>query len=136
MSEVEGEVITSESTSDTDRRIRVYDRNGDFVITVPAGAKVTFGYFNPATPVEARQHGYSGDNNVARQTALRIYRTDKDQLACFLGVKGFRDLSIGLTRYTQKMTVVNRLMDDGEGSSEWGGSEVRELVARQEDDYL
>ena len=133
----EEEVITEESVSPEFRRIRVYDRNGDFVIDVPANAKITFGYFNPATPSEGvGQRGYAGSpDNVARQTALRIYRTDKDQLACFLGVKGFRDLSIGLTRYTQKVTVERHAMYDDE-HSHWAGNETRELVARQEDDYL
>ena len=31
------------------RTIRVYDRaRGDFLLEIPDGAKVTFGYFNPA----------------------------------------------------------------------------------------
>jgi hypothetical protein len=132
----EDETITEESTSPDARRIRVYDRGGDFIIDVPANAKITFGYFNPATPSEgAGQRGYGSPDNVARQTALRIYRTDKDQLACFIGVKGFRDLSIGLTRMTERVSVERRLVDDGE-STEWGGRQLRELVARQEDDYL
>ena len=130
-----GEEVLSESTSETDRRIRVYDRNGDFVITVPAGCKITFGYFNPAAPGEGRDGVRYGPDNVARQTALRIYRTDKDQLACFLVVKGFRDLSIGLTRFVQKVTVERRFMDDGEGQEEWMGNRARELVATTEDDF-
>jgi len=130
------ETITEESTSDNARKIRVYDNGGDFIIDVPAGARITFGYFNPASPREGPRDGYRmGEGNVARQTALRIYRTDKDQLACFLGVKGFRDMSIGITRLTQKVTVECRMTQDDE-AVEWYGSETRQLTARVEDDYL
>jgi len=122
------------------RRIRVYDAKGDFVIEVPSGAKITFGYFNPATPTESRERGYGGPDNVARQTALRIYKgattgPNGNQLACFIGVKGFRDMSIGLTRFTQKVTVERKVQRDDE-SSEWWGTEQRELVAKTEDEYL
>jgi len=133
------EVITDQNIG-TARKIRVYDSKGDFVIDVPHGAKVTFGYFNPASPTAgADRHGY-GQDNVARQTALRIYKgattgPQGNQLACFIGVKGFRDLSIGLTRFTQKVTVERRMHDDDE-SREWFGSEKRELVAKTEDEYL
>ena len=124
------------------RQIRVYDAKGDFVIDVPEGAKITFGYFNPATPNEgASQRGYGGPDNVARQTALRIYKgattgPQGNQLACFIGVKGFRDLSVGLTRFTEKVTVERRIMDDGEGGAEWAGTRTRELTAAPEDNYL
>jgi hypothetical protein len=132
----ENEVITEESTSPENRRIRVYNRDGDFIIDVPANAKITFGYFNPATPSEgAGQRGYGSPDNVARQTALRIYRTDKDQLACFIGVKGFRDMAIGITRLTQKVTVERRMTQDDE-AVEWYGTETRQLTARSEDEYL
>lgn len=129
------EVIIGESTSETARRIRVYDPKGDFVIEVPAKARITFGYFNPAVPGADSAGGPRyGQDNVARQTALRIYRTKDDQLACFLGVRGFRDESIGLTRFTRKVTVEQRMMDDGE-TMEWGGQRTRELVASTEDTY-
>jgi hypothetical protein len=132
------EVIVDDATVPDSRTIRVYDPKGDFVIVVPAGAKVTFGYFNPAAPrddVVPRGSGYASDN-VARQTALRIYQGNKEnQLACFIGVRGFRDESIQLTRFTRKVTVEQRLMRDGE-TEEWGGSTHRELMAAPEDDYL
>lgn len=132
----EEEVILDESTSDDERRIRVYDPKGDFIITVPAKARITFGYFNPATPsMGAAERGYGSVDNVARQTALRIYRTKDDQLACFIGVRGFRDLSISLTRYSQKVTVERKVQEDDE-YREWWGTEQRQLVAKTEDEYM
>jgi hypothetical protein len=126
---------TSEVSTE-DRQLRVYDSKGDFVITVPAGCRVTFGYFNPATPtMGAGERGYGGPDNVARQTALRIYKGKDNQVACFLGVKGFRDLSINLVRFTEKVTVERKVMDDGE-RQEWGGTSYRELTAKAEDNYL
>ena len=119
--------------STEDRQLRVYDSKGDFVITVPAGCRVTFGYFNPM-PSREQGERFGGQDNVARQTALRIYKGKDNQIACFLGVKGFRDMSINLTRYVQKVTVERRGMEDDE-RREWWGTEQRELVARTEDDY-
>lgn len=137
----EEEVILDESTSEDERRIRVYDPKGDFIIDVPAGAKVTFGYFNPASPREMHEQrgGYGpGPGNVARQTALRIYeRGEKgNQLACFIGVTGFRDHVIKLTRTRQRVVIERNLSDDGEGRVEFGGKDQRELVAVLEDDQF
>lgn len=136
----EEEVITDESVSEGQRRIRVYDPKGDFIIDVPAGAKVTFGYFNPASPREMHERGGGGygpgPGNVARQTALRIYeKAEKgNQLACFIGVTGFRDEAITLTRTRQRVVIERNLSDDGDGRIEFGGKEQRELVAVLEDD--
>ena len=140
----ENEVILDESTSDDERRIRVYDPKGDFIIDVPAGAKVTFGYFNPASPQAMHEKGgYGGGygpgpGNVARQTALRIYeKAEKgNQLACFIGVTGFRDHVIKLTRTKQRVVIERSLNDDGEGRNEFGGKDQRELVAVLEDDQF
>jgi hypothetical protein len=139
----EEEVIVDESTSEDERKIRVYDPKGDFIIDVPAGAKVTFGYFNPASPREMHERqgmgGYGpGPQNVARQTALRIYeRGEKgNQLACFIGVSGFRDHVIKLTRTRQRVVIERNLQDDGEGHVEFGGKDQRELVAVLEDDQF
>lgn len=98
------------------RTLRVYDRKGDFVIEVPDDAKVTFGYFNPAAPRD-QSRDYTHHDNVARQTALRIYegKTEKsNQLACFLGVTGFRDESLPLTRMQERVTIVRQMQDDPE----------------------
>lgn len=147
MTDDKDEVILDESTSDEIRKIRVYDPKGDFIIEVPAGAKVTFGYFNPASPRDMHERpggGYGGGGygpgpgNVARQTALRIYeRGEKsNQLACFIGVSGFRDEAIKLTRTKQRLVVQRNFEDDGEGQVMWDGREKRELVTVEEEDGI
>lgn len=133
------EVITDVSEGGR-RKIRVYDPKGDFVIEVPEGAKVTFGYFNPAAPREGGDRydrGFS-PGNVARQTALRIYeRGEKgNQLACFMGVTGFRDLGISITRLQQRVVVETNYEDDGDGRENWGGRRERQLLMRSEDEEL
>lgn len=132
-----GEVITDVSEGGQ-RRIRVYDPKGDFVIEVPEGAKVTFGYFNPAAPREGGEDRYDRNHNVAKQTALRIYeRGEKgNQLACFIGVKGFRDLTIGIKRLQQRVVVETQYEDDGDGRETWGGNRQRQLTVRSEDEGL
>lgn len=104
-----------------EREIRVYDPKGDFTIKVPEDAKVTFGYFNPTRNEGGafqQQRGYGGEpQNVARQTALRIYsgKTEKsNQLACFIGVTGFRDLSLELIKLQESVTIIRQVQDDPE----------------------
>lgn len=102
------------------RKIRVYDPNdGDFIIDIPDDSKVTFGYFNPTTPSRTgRQYDNYGPDNVARQTALRIYegKTEKsNQIACFIGVTGFRDESVTLTKMVEKITVTRAYTNNGNG---------------------
>lgn len=59
-----------------------------FKITIPADAKVTFGPFSP--PVKGE--GWNQEKAVG---TLRIYRGTKDNIiACFTGVREFRDLSM------------------------------------------
>jgi len=135
----EQEVVLDESTSEHERKIRVYDRKGDFIIVVPAGCKITFGYFNPAQPQFASRGGGAwddGNRNVAKQTALRIYEHGEkgNQLACFLGVAGFRDEGIKLTRLSQRVVIETNLNDDGEGNVEWGGKQQKQIVAAPEPD--
>jgi len=123
----EDEVVLGETVSEDARRIRVYGRGGDdFIVEVPAKAKVTFSYFNPAIAGD-RNVGY-GDGREMKTTALRIYEHgDKgNQLACFVGVLGFRDLRVKKTKLVQKVVVERRYSDDGEGNEEWGGN--RELT--------
>ena len=129
-----GEVVTDISEGGK-RKIRVYDpRNGDFVIEVPEGAKVTFGYFNPNAPREGGRDFGHDPGNVAKQTALRIYeRGEKgNQLACFIGVKGFRDLSIAITRLRQHVVVETNYEDDGETAT-FGGRREQRLIATPEE---
>jgi hypothetical protein len=134
---VEDEVVLGESSSDDVRRIRVYDGDGDFVIEVPAGAKVTFGYFNPAASgsFQPNMGGYGREPNVMKQTALRIYeRGEKgNQLACFIGVRGFRDEAVKKTSLVQRVVVERRYENDGEGGENWNGNSQRQIVAAPEE---
>ena len=136
----ENEVILGESTSDDERRIRVYDNHGDFIIEVPAGARVTFGYFNPAASgaFQPNMNNYGREPNVMKQTALRIYEAGEkgNQLACFIGVKGFRDERVRKTKLVQRVVVERRYSDDGEGNAEWDGKTQRELKVAPESDEV
>jgi hypothetical protein len=137
---VEDEEIIDVSTSDSERKVRVYDSKGDFVITVPAGATMTFGYFNPASPKFDSRGGGGWDDrpsNVAKATALRIYAgasSKSSQLACFVGVKGFRDESIKLTRLSQRVVIETGYSDDGDGNVEEHRKQQRQIVAAPEPD--
>jgi hypothetical protein len=138
-SEEQDEEVVTDVSEGGKRKIKVYDPRGDFIIEVPDGAKLTFGYFNPVSSNENRERFGGAGDNVARQTALRVYKgattgPSGNQLACFIGVRGFRDLSIGMTRMSRKITVEQNFMDDGE-EAVWGGKRRRELVAHQEDEY-
>ena len=103
------------------RRLRVYDNRGDFIIDIPADAKATFGYFNPASAASSPfRGGYDDGRGEMRRTALRIYGTggDKNQLAVFCGVKGFRDEGqVKLTRLREEITLTSTFTDDGEGAT-------------------
>jgi hypothetical protein len=73
------------------RELRVYDKQGGFLIEIPDDARVTFGYFNPGA---ATPHG-----GYQKMTALRIYaaestKTKESQIAVFLDVSGFRDTAL------------------------------------------
>ena len=139
----EDEVILSESVSDEARRIRVYQGSGDFIIEVPAKAKVTFGYFNPSIAGD-RQVGRdpwgagADGRNVIKTTALRIYEAGEksNQLACFLGISGFRDLRVKKTKLVQRVVVERRYADDGEGGEEWNGSRQAQLTVGDEDQEI
>jgi hypothetical protein len=81
------------------RKLRVYAKDGGFTLEIPDEARVTFGYFNPASSGKSwAGYGPGPGSDTARTTALRIYKKTgaktEDQIACFLGVNGFRDLSI------------------------------------------
>lgn len=137
------EVIVAESISEDERRLRVYDSRGDFVITIPAGAKVTFGYFNPAVAGSAPRGGFAGysdqtgaGSGTMKTTALRIYeKAEKgNQLACFMGVSGFRDQdAVKMTRLTQKVTIETNFEDDGEGIQDFRRKAAKALHPVDED---
>ncbi len=119
------------------RTIRVYDVNGDFTIEIPDDARITFGYFNPLTgQSDAKPNQYGGfgpGTQTIKSTALRIYTKKRGegeiQLACFMGVKGFRDSQIKLTRITNKITIEQTLSDDGDGNFEMDRKQTKQLVA-------
>jgi hypothetical protein len=96
--EVEGEVVLSESPGGepgSTRTIRVYDKaRGDFTLEIPSECSITFGYFNPASAgMQDNPNSYGRGAISMKATALRIYKgasAKSGQLACFLGVEGFR----------------------------------------------
>jgi hypothetical protein len=117
--------------------LRVYDDKGDFTIEIPADARVTFGYFNPVTGQTTKYQQSFGDGaQTMKTTALRIYTKEKGepetQLACFLGVKGFRADSIKLTRLRERIIVENFRDDDGEGNIAFTGKQRRQIEASPE----
>ena len=134
------EIIISETVVTSARQIRVYDPRGDFLIEVPAGARMTFGYFNPAAGGERHNYDLGGrGGNTMKTTCLRIYEdtTDKRQLAAFLGVSGFRDTTaVKLTRLRQRVTIESNFEDDGVGTTQSAEKVQRALAAAVEDDEL
>ena|SRR5690242_1670218 len=128
-------VVEGEIPADT-RRLRVYADSGDFIIDIPEGARATFGYFNPASA--GMSHDPYARNNGAmemRRTALRIYGKggEKNQLAVFCGVKGFRDEGqVKLTRINERVVLTTSYEDDGKGRIERGAVEDRKLIAERE----
>ena len=129
-------VVAGEDDEPGTRTIRVYDkRDGDFTVVIPMSASITFGYFNPAAPREQFQPGYDRGPSVAKQTALRIYadKSQKHQLACFLGVAGFRDTSLTITRLKQRVTIETNYENDGDQEN-FARRAQRALMPQIEDD--
>lgn len=121
------------------RKLRVYDNKGDFTIEVPTEARITFGYFNPVQAETSKYNQYNGPGvQTMRTTALRIYLKERGepetQLACFLGCNGFRDMSLGLNRLVNKVTVEQHYADNGEGAVDSSKRVRRQLVASTETD--
>lgn len=142
-----GEVITGVNEGGEPggtRKLRVYDKaNGDFVIEIPSEATVTFGYFNPAAAGGfSRQPSYDMGNGAGGQTmkttALRIYEkgAKSSQIGCFLGVQGFRDMRINITRLRQKVTVETQYENDGDGYIKHASEQQRQLVQVVEDEDI
>lgn len=88
------------------------------VSDIPADAKVTFGPVSPG-----KGGGYGGDN------ALRIYTSQQNQLAVFVGVKEFRDLAL-----TVKEQQVKRKSKSVSGSKHQEHSEEVSLEWEDSDD--
>lgn len=63
-----------------------------FKISIPGSSKITFGPFSPPT---ASSKGYGGIDPSRAIGTLRIYDGTKDNIiACFTGVRSFRELSL------------------------------------------
>jgi ATP/maltotriose-dependent transcriptional regulator MalT len=88
------------------RTLLVQDKNGRFKLTIPADAKVTFSSVNPSS----RDY----------DKALRIYQNEKQQLACFVNVQWFRDLSL----------IVEREVIEEDGKTMWTNDEDNEVSQR------
>lgn len=99
---------------DTDTRTRTllveFDSRGEIRgthrVTIPHGAKVTFSGVNP-------QNGHA-------EKALRIYQSKDHQLACFVGVRSFRDeaaVTVQRRRRDIKVTHEDESKRDGRRSS-------------------
>lgn len=103
-----------------------------FKITIPDGAKVTFGPWSPPT----KDQRYSTSPESLSGT-LRVYdpkgRATENILAVFSGVRGFRDLSLGYAEEVAKEEGATIWKDDKDGyvressvkrSKEWTIPEV------------
>lgn len=83
-----------------------------FRINVPDNAKITFGPFSP--PV--KNHGGFRDGRYDPTGTLRIYQGTKENIvACFAGVTGFRDLSLGYAEQVAKEEGATLWKDDEQG---------------------
>ena len=140
---VEGEVVTGINEGDDSggtRKLRIYDKaNGDFVIEIPSESTVTFGYFNPAAGGERGPNydiGGGRGGQTMKTTALRVYAkgAKSSQIGCFLGVQGFRDMRINITRLRQKVVVETQYENDGDGYIKHHAEEQRSLLRVREDD--
>jgi len=140
---VETEVVTDVSEGGDPggtRTIRVYDKGrGDFELEVPTESRVTFGYFNPAAPERNRYGSIEGPGGqTMRTTALRIYEGGEKspQLACFLGVDGFRDTRLQITRLRQRVVIESNFEDDGKGNEKFNRDVQRQLERSVEDEEI
>lgn len=78
------------------------------VSNIPKDAKVTFGPVQPG-----RNGGYDTAN------VLRIYTSQSNQLAVFVGVKEFRDLALDVKEYVVARKSKVKSENDGKGKSEY-----------------
>lgn len=81
------------NTQDATRQLLVSTTKGEYKITIPAEAKLTFG---PAIPYAGKDRGYGAH---VSEYALRIYIGTKENLvAVFTGVIEFRDLNMEISK--------------------------------------
>jgi hypothetical protein len=137
-------VIGEVPAQDTEREIWVYDPRDDFKITIPAGARMTFGYFNPAAAGVGGQtprYGYQDGQGAQsmKTTCLRVYAdsTDKRQIAAFLGIVGFRDVTlVKKTLLKRRVTIEINHEDDGNGKVEEARKQLASGAAVDEDELF
>lgn len=78
--------------------IKMYDGRDVIVDDIPADAKITFGPLVPGSRQEQRP-------------VLRIYQSEKVQLACFQNVQEFRELSLSVKRRYFDSSIVKEVTD-------------------------
>lgn len=84
-------------------------------ITIPEGAKVTFG---PLVPSGGRKSPYHTSPEDSGGTALRIYSgtSKEDQLACFRNVRNFRDASLVVEKEVVDEKAEAEVVRDADGT--------------------
>lgn len=135
-------ILSTIEATDGPRTLWVYDPRDDFKITIPAGARVTFGYFNPTANTGGGNDRYGNPSNgpggqTMRTTCLRVYadKGDKSQLAAFLGVTGFRDMdAVKKTVMRRKVTIELNHEDDGIGNVTAARRQLMAPAVYDEDD--
>jgi hypothetical protein len=94
------------------RQLLVYGTK-TFKISVPEGAKITFG---PWSPPRTKETKWDQPMDTSRGGTLRIYQGTKDNIiACFSNVNGFRDLSLGYAEEVAKEEGATIWKDDEQG---------------------
>jgi len=80
--------MTARKQLEATKTLLVEDNHGRFKVTIPGNAKVTFGPLVPS----------GGKFSDCQELTLRIYETQNQQLAAFVGVRWFRDTSLPVER--------------------------------------
>lgn len=92
------------STNTRTLLVKMTDGTQKKVSGIPDNAKVTFSKVNPGA-----------DRGYGDPYALRIYTTQSNQLAVFLGVTEFRDLSLTVESRSTSTKVKKKSVRDGDG---------------------
>jgi hypothetical protein len=77
----------------TPRTLLIQATDGEYKVTIPAGARITFG---PTIPFAPKMQGGFHNPGADRGYSLRVYTTAKNDslIAVFAGVGSFRDITI------------------------------------------
>jgi len=89
-----------------------------FKFTLPDEARLTFSPWSPPS-AKGRNFGYEDGGGGRAAGTLRIYKGsgDKDILACFSGVTGFRDMSLNVLEQVTVQQGDTVWKDDGNNYS-------------------